>query len=239
MNSAIAEAAVVAVPDNLSSDVSFELKDMEVDKPAPNIAGVRSIKQMKKAANDIMTFIWEVRQENLSIGHQEECDFGKNDPHRAFELPHAFKHAKQNQKIQRVPYNWGGKEDLATVKAQLKDGHRAGNICSENKDEKTPNTTGMDCSGFVAQIWGIGDFGTDHIDHVANSLDALEHMQWGDAFNLKKHHIRLYVGQDKSDEHGMRIHTLESTSACSGTCEVLYDVEHFHDYEMVRLKPKS
>jgi hypothetical protein len=238
INSAIPEASAVAVSDGLSGNTSFELKDAPVDKPATDITGRRTIKEMKKAASDIMAFFLEVRQENLSIGHQQECDFGKKDPQRAFELPHAFKHAKQNQKIERVPYNWDGKDSLATIKAQLKDGHRAGNICSEI-DEKSPNTTGLDCSGFVAQIWGVGGFGTEHVDDLADNLSKLESMQWGDAFVLKKHHIRFYVKQDKSDEHGMRIHTLESTTACSGTCEVLYDVEHFHSYEMVRLKPKG
>jgi hypothetical protein len=238
INSAIPEASAVAVSDDLPGDVSFELKDAKVDNPATDITGRRTIKQMKTAANEIMTFFWNAKQENLSIGHQENCAFGEKDPQRAFELPHAFKHAKQDEMIVRVPYNWDGKDDLATIGAQLKNGHRAGTICSE-VDEKSSNTTGLDCSGFIALIWGVGSFGTEHVDGIANNISKLESMQWGDAFNLKSHHIRLYVGQDKSDEHGMRIHTLESTSACSGTCEVLYDVEHFHNYEMVRLKPKS
>jgi hypothetical protein len=238
INSAIPDASAVPVSDDLPGDTSFELKDQNMDNPAINIAGRRTVAQMKKAAHDIMTFSWDVRPENLSIGHQENCSFGKGDAERSFELPHAFKHAKENQRIQRVPYNWSGKDDLPTIRAQLKNGYRAGNICSE-VEEKSPNTAGLDCSGFMSQIWGIGDFGTKHIDDVADNLEALEKMQWGDAFNLKEHHIRLYVGREKSDEHGMRIHTLESTSACSGTCEVSYDVEHFHNYEMVRLKPKA
>jgi cell wall-associated NlpC family hydrolase len=238
MSAAAAEADLHSVAGPAPGKSSLEVKDAPVVPPLQDITGRRSFNEMKTVASKIMTFGWQVTRGNLALDKQRDCAFGDGEAAHAFELPHDIKRAKENDSRIGVPYNWDGKGDLATIKSELAQGLRAGNICSEI-DVKSPNTTGLDCSGFVAQVWGVGPFATADADNITTSLPDIDSMRWGDALNLKQHHIRLFVGQDVTPEHGLRIHSLESTSACSGTCEINYDVEHFNGYELIRLKPRK
>lgn len=221
--------------DDNSSPV--ETKDAGAMEPS-EIAGRRTKAKMKAMAQRILGFKWTASNTNLATGAQSECWFGKHDAAHAFELPHGLKRAKPGDLIVGVPYNWGGKASLETIASELGNGFRAGNICSE-ADDQSPKTTGLDCSGFIGQVWGVQEFGTSGVHAISDPLPQLSSLRWGDVFNYAGHHIRLYVGDDVSKEFGMRIRTFESTSACGGACDHIYDIEHFHGYEIRRLRAKK
>jgi hypothetical protein len=231
--SAVSSSSVVQ-PD-VGGIALHETKDAPVDRNPQNIPGRRKVSAMKDVASQIMGFTWTIKKENLALDNQKDCLFGKNKKDHSFELPHELKHAVPGSTYTGVPYNWGGKENLNDIRYHLQAGFRAGNICSE-VNEKIENTTGLDCSGFVSQVWGIDEFDTDHVAAITTPISDIKSMQWGDVFNLPEHHIRLYVGQEKNAEDGMRIRTLESTSACGGTCEISYTVDHLNGYSLHRLK---
>ncbi|UPJ41218.1 hypothetical protein IVB40_28655 [Bradyrhizobium sp. 40] len=231
---AVSDRALISAP--LGDTANGEPPGL-LDAPAKFEAGGRSVRpvaEMKDAASKIMNFPWSVKAGNLVAGQQVNCTFGAKDEAHAFELPHHLKRAKVGEQMTGVPYNWDGKSDLGKIKTELENGFAAGNICSEIED-KTPHTTGLDCSGFIAQVWGVGAFGTSNAYKITRPLKTLEALQWGDALNLPSHHIRLFVRQDVGSEHGLRLQTLESQGACGGTCERRYHAEHFHGFELVRL----
>jgi hypothetical protein len=234
--SALQSASESEIPGLTTSANSAEQKDAPISGEA--IPGRKKYADMKETAKNFMNFKWRVsRSENLAIGHQADCNFKRIDPLHSFELPHALKNAELGDDLTGVPYNWDGKGDLDSIRDELARGYRAGNICSEYRN-KSPNTTGIDCSGFVAQVWGVSSFGTGNAKSIAKPLTKLERMRWGDVFVRVGHHIRLYVEQEVTPEFGMRIHTLESQGACNGTCERSYHVEHFHGYELMRLSSR-
>ena len=210
--------------------------DAPHDAPPGGPPSQRTIAEMQRAAAEIMSMTWTVSNDNLAVGRQLECDFAQHDESKAFELPHQLKGISAGTVVAGVPYNWGGKGDLAQIRRELEEGFLAGNICSQI-DHAVPHTTGLDCSGFVAQVWGVNGFGTVQTHLYSVPLASLEDLRWGDAFNRIGKHIRLFVSVDATPDEGTRFNTIESASACGGTCAVSYHMENFNGYEIRRFSP--
>jgi hypothetical protein len=228
-----ANAVSVPIPNDAPDVPVVEDRDIAGETVPGDVRTRRSLRDMQEAAAALINESWTVSSANLAAGRQVDCDFNDHNANRAYELPHQLKSLTPGARVNGVPYNWGGKISLARFRAELAEGFRAGNICSQ-VGHKLARTTGLDCSGFVAQVWGVNGFGTAEVHRYSVPLADLNELRWGDVFNRPGKHIRLYVSDDNTPEEGLRINTIESSSVCGGTCALSYHVEHFHGYEIRR-----
>jgi len=112
-----------------------------------------------------------------------------------------------------LPYCWGGWVTIDQFDQQIADGYGAGSMpyglflgC----------TTGVDCSGYVSQLWQHPvKLGTATIPNVSVEIDTTE-MLPGDVFNAAGSHVIMYLGEEPNGE----VLVTESTtsSACMGVC---------------------
>jgi cell wall-associated NlpC family hydrolase len=213
----------------------IELMDTPVDNEPKNIAGRRSIAMMKRAAERLINFKWTALPGNLL--NKPDCAIGRKDPAHAFELPLQLRQVQPGTVVRGIPYSFGGRSNLENISNALHSGEQAGNICSELKNEQ-PNVTGLDCSGFVAQVWGVDKFDTTNTHKISTPVLGLNQLRWGDVFNRPGKHIMLYVGQEDTEDEGLRFLIMESSALCGGTCMMTYPAEQPDGFELRRLRSK-
>jgi len=112
-----------------------------------------------------------------------------------------------------LPYCWGGWVTIDQFDQQIAAGYGAGSMTAGLFLECT---TGVDCSGYVSQLWQHPvKLGTATIPAVSYEIDTTE-MQPGDVFNAADSHVIMFLG---TDDTGSVVVT-ESTiaSACRGVC---------------------
>lgn len=88
-----------------------------------------------------------------------------------------------------LPYDWGGYVTLDEFDQDLADGKGAG---SHSEWGVLECTTGLDCSGFVSQVWEVSHQNTYSMDTVAHAI-AADDILPGDAWNKPHSHIVLWV----------------------------------------------
>lgn len=93
-----------------------------------------------------------------------------------------------------LPYDWGGWVTLDEFDAQIADGYGAG---SHSWHGVLSCTTGVDCSGFVSQLWDSGHYSTSTFDEVADDI-GWEELERGDALNDPGSHMVLYTHQSEA-----------------------------------------
>ncbi|MFW5739807.1 MAG: MYXO-CTERM sorting domain-containing protein [Myxococcota bacterium] len=112
-----------------------------------------------------------------------------------------------------IPYCWGDWASVQEFDQQIADGWGAGSLPA---GLFLDCTTGVDCSGYVSQLWQHPHkLGTATIPEVSFEVQSTE-LQPGDVFNDANHHVIMFLG---IDGNGDAIVT-ESTnaSACLGVC---------------------
>jgi hypothetical protein len=135
-----------------------------------------------------------------------------------------------------VPYDWGGGDSVKTFEKRLAEGYVAGNIGGTfwaNRRHRA--TTGVDCSGFVSNVWRLGrHVATAYLDGVSTPLLTLERLRVGDALLLAGHHVVLYREQVLVDGASLAIRVTEATSRCGAVCDSVYEIDFFHDFTLRR-----
>ncbi len=112
-----------------------------------------------------------------------------------------------------LPYCWGGWVTIDEFDQQIAAGYGAGSLpvglfldC----------TTGVDCSGYVSQLWQHPHkLGTATIPEVSFEVATTE-MQPGDVFNDANHHVIMFLGKDPSGDALVTEST--NATACLGVC---------------------
>ncbi len=90
-----------------------------------------------------------------------------------------------------VPYAWGGSMDLAEFGRRLSAGQGAG---SHSRDGILTCVAGVDCSGFISQVWRLEKRqSTSTLGTVTRSI-SLEELRPGDALNKAGSHVVLFAG---------------------------------------------
>ena len=137
-----------------------------------------------------------------------------------------------------VPYDWGGSDSLERFDQKIEQGYIAGNIGGTFWPDGTRRVTaGVDCAGFVANVWKLGrHIGTSDLAQVTARVDRLDRMRVGDALLLPDHHIALYRGQAEPDGASLAIRVTEAASRCGSVCDSTYEIDHFHGYALRRSK---
>jgi hypothetical protein len=135
-----------------------------------------------------------------------------------------------------VPYDWGGVDSLERFDEKIKTGYVAGNIGGTFwSTEVRRVTAGVDCSGFVSNVWQLGrHVGTGELPDVTRRVRSLNDMRTGDALLLPDHHVALYKQQEAPDGGSLAIRVTEASSRCGAVCDSLYEIDRFHDYALRR-----
>lgn len=94
---------------------------------------------------------------------------------------------------QKVPYKWGGFEDLEQFLYGIDIGKYAGDNYT-SKSSGTPSAVGVDCSGFVSRCWNLPfHYSTRMMDDaLAQPYATWQEAEPGDAVH-KPGHVRLFV----------------------------------------------
>lgn len=91
--------------------------------------------------------------------------------------------------FQGLPYDWGGYVTLSEFDAQIADGYGAG---GHSWDGVLWCTTGVDCSGYLSEVWGSGHYGTSTFSSVTHEIDWSD-LAPADAINDAGSHIVLFT----------------------------------------------
>lgn len=112
-----------------------------------------------------------------------------------------------------LPYCWGGWVTPDQFDQQIAQGYGAGSM---PEGEFLDCTTGLDCSGYVSQLWQHPyKLGTATIPQASVEIDVTE-MQPGDVFNMAGTHVIMFLGEDAGGEAIVTEST--NASACMGVC---------------------
>ena len=98
-----------------------------------------------------------------------------------------------------IPYKWGGFNDLNSFDSGLKRGKYAGDR-NTKKGGGTTRAVGVDCSGFVSQVWGLkSKSNTRDLPQISTRLSSYYDLKPGDILNMRrknKGHVRLFSHRD-------------------------------------------
>jgi hypothetical protein len=131
------------------------------------------------------------------------------------------------KEVTAIPYRWGGyAKSLDVFKKHLDDGRLAGSDCTcRNANCVYPDSTGLDCSGFVSYAWQTGTYYTTRSlpDSRVSKPDLWANLKPGDIANKAGSHVRL-IESTSSGPNG-RYHTVIESAAnpsCGGVCRRSY-----------------
>ncbi len=88
-----------------------------------------------------------------------------------------------------LPYDWGGYKSLTQFDAEIAQGYGAG---SHSWHGILSCTTGVDCSGYVSQLWGAGHHTTSTLSSITYSVST-SNLERGDAMNKAGSHVVLFT----------------------------------------------
>ena len=126
-------------------------------------------------------------------------------------------------------YRWGGNDTPADFVAKLTKGLGAGAHALHHEDPRRPCTTGIDCSGFVCNVWKHNHVQTALFSGFTAELPDFSRMDVGDAFLKQGTHVILFVGLREDgnprifEASGKRVHEVKGA-----------DWDYVQDYVPVR-----
>lgn len=222
-------SALVVVPIDLTS-----IKTSPLEAKNNNIALAPQDPDRKKIidrAEDFLNAKWSTDVKNLNSHNSEwRCIAPYQVNSARWAQPLYLKDIREGSTVYGVPYLWGGKISVIDFISHVSSGKIAGNICTKVVNRiavSVPDSTGIDCSGFVSRVWELGngrkriDLSTVAIatDRYSTKIDALHRLQAGDVLNKAGSHVRLFATWVRTP-FGLRVRSYESTvdSVCSGTC---------------------
>ncbi len=129
---------------------------------------------------------WVLGQANYGAGNLS-CDAHK------WALPSYLKE-RLGETIPNVPYKWGGYMSVDSFLKGISAGKLAGDSCWCNGGDYciTPNSVGVDCAGFVSQVWELGNYHTT--PYLPNDSTEIKwnELKPGDILNWASGHVMLF-----------------------------------------------
>lgn len=138
-----------------------------------------------------------------------------------------------------LPYDWGGADSIEGFRKKLELGYAAGNIGDTFwADGAERVTTGVDCSGFVSNVWKLGPHvPTSKLDEFTTPVAELNKMRAGDALLFAGVHVVLFREQVMPDGASLYLRVTEATSRCGSVCDSVYEIDYLHNFTLRRRKP--
>ncbi|MDI1330900.1 hypothetical protein [Pseudomonas sp.] len=145
---------------------------------------------------------------------------------------------RKEQSIVAMPYRWGGTSTPNSFTDRLSQGDLAGAVCTCRISDYNycivPRTTGVDCSGFISNVWRAERHTTSSLKNISVILPSILDLKPGDALNRPGSHVRLFLGFTNDQE--IKIKTIESSVSCGGVCERTYSMAELNGYLPIRFK---
>ncbi len=128
-----------------------------------------------------------------------------------------------------LPYDWGGYKTIAEFEADLAAGYGAGSHASHGI---LWCTTGVDCSGFVSQVWDTYHNSTSTMSGISTEISSSS-LERGDALNKPSSHIVLFAHEMNSGQpvvyeasgsgDKVRLNTTSTWTSAAGYTPIRYD----------------
>lgn len=136
---------------------------------------------------------------------------------------------QQGRTVMGVPYNWGGYMSVDQFLQRLRSNATAGNVCTcRSTNCVNRAAAGVDCSGFVSQVWNLGHHTTNSLMRSARRLPSYKDLKAGDALNKPNSHVRLFVGYSPAANGSIRAY--EASTRCGRVCLRDFTTKQFEGY---------
>lgn len=202
-----AREPLIAMPERESSN----RRPMPEATP-PNIAPTTR-RAILAEAERFRTLKWVLGERNYAANRNSVCDPLNG---RTWKRPSSLS-GKVGEMIESVPYNWGGYMSTEQFVKRIASNAVAGNVCTcRSTDCVDREAAGVDCSGFVSQVWSIERRTTATLFQVAETVHSYDQLLPGDILNKPNNHVRLFIGPSPSGNGAIRAY--ESSLDCSGVC---------------------
>ncbi|WP_171168109.1 hypothetical protein [Ruegeria sp. HKCCA0370] len=172
--------------------------------PLPKTTRVQMLVTAEKYLKNI-TFL---SSRNLGLS----LDFGCRGESRHLR-PRKLENAVGGSVIGGVPYAWGKYDSISGYREKVASGSLAGDICTNFRYGELngggtcsgncviKESAGVDCSGFVTRVWGIGSqkYGTSTLSQISSKLESKSELRPGDILLKAGSHVYIFlaVGKDK------------------------------------------
>jgi hypothetical protein len=192
-------------PDNLSSTASVKPAGIQV---AQNYTAAGVPAKILATVLDRATKMAEVKWTYVKSHHGKISAVKASNRKWVTQAPQLKKIKKKSSKVTAYPYAWGGYDTDSTHSAgaswkSFAKALKAKKVFASNvKGLRThpswvPNTAGVDCSGFISSVFGVGDKrGTGNMidGKWFKKLGGIKDVQAGDILNHTGDHVVLVLG---------------------------------------------
>jgi len=90
-----------------------------------------------------------------------------------------------------VPYCWGGYVSVSEFDAGIEGKKSAGDRNTSSSYGAPDCATGVDCSGFVSQAWGVARYTTSSLSAISEQLSSYRDLEEADVVNKSGSHVRM------------------------------------------------
>jgi len=165
-------------------------------------------------AESFRTAEWTVGDKNYADSAPSRCAPAKG----YLWMRPAYLDDQRGKTVTGVPYNWGGYMSVTDFLQRIKTDALGGNICTCRSTYNCVQrkAAGVDCSGFVSQVWKIPRHTTISLMKKARRLASLQELQPGDAINKPNSHVRLFVAFSPAGNGAIRAY--EASTSCGRVC---------------------
>ena len=174
----------------------------------------RTRAQIMAEAENFRIVAWTLNETNYGEHLVSTC----SPANQQYWLRPARLNGKKGAQITGVPYNWGGYMSVAQFSARIVNNAIAGNICTCRGSSACVMgaAAGVDCSGFVSQVWGVPRKTTISLAEISRELKSYNELKQGDILNKRNSHVRLFAAFSASGNGNIRAY--ESSVGCGGVC---------------------
>jgi hypothetical protein len=230
------ELELPPVPDD--DDEAFRNRVRELAPPREGAADLLPPMTRMAVLDNVKEFLdaaWVVSDANFGLDLDDACDIPANVWSRPARL-----HSMRGRRVKALPYKWGGYMSVEQFLQRAAAGALTGDVCTCRLAAHNycivERAAGVDCSGFVSQVWGIAYETTSHL-HAVTTTIRWEDLKPGDALNKAGSHVRLFIKFE--DDARTQVRVAESAVTCGGVCERVLSASRFDGYKPIRLRNMS
>lgn len=209
-------------------------QEFGVSKADNSIRNISRTEILERAYRALNLRFYYARENHTRSGTPNDCSLSRQN---YWARPDNL-NDKAETEITSVPYKWGGYfRRIEQFEDALASNKLAGDVCTCRRSEHNycivPESTGLDCSGFISFAWNIPYHTTSSMHEISTNIDWYS-LREGDAINRRGRHILLFLSYTSASRTDVRV--LESSLTCRGVCESVHSVSDLQgkDYQPIR-----